>query len=77
MDKHIKITLVEAPAGIANIESLYCSDDLSFDSFPTTPLDDTKEGGAQTDIRDAPGLYRPEWEGGGICSCFYLFLKLR
>ena len=46
VDKYIKITLVQTPAGISNVKALDRSNDFAFDSLPLATLDDTKESGA-------------------------------
>ena len=73
--QNIKITLVESPPCVADIESFDCSNYFAFDSPSSASFDYPEKGRAKAKIRYAPRFFRPVRQDWNLFQRSNFFLQ--
>ncbi len=74
LHQDIKISLVESPAGVTNVNPFDCSNYFTFDCPAPTSLDYPEESGAETEVGYAPCCSRPIRKVGDLLKFTNFFL---
>ncbi len=75
--QYVKITLVQTPAGIPDIDPFYRGNQLTLNRFSAAALDHSKKCRTETNIRYATRFLMPDRQRRVLGHGLYLFLKFR